>query len=251
MGRDEFFVAFFPMPKRLRLFLIAVALVLVGAFAALALAAGTGQDDPGDGAIRFDLGRQTVTGVIEARPYPVLHITEGNDRLPAGHALMLSGFGKRGAQDRANALEGRIATASGLLLTRGELDMLQVAGGDEGLSLSDPALAAPPAPVKLGRWRLAGEMCDGKCLAGAMRPGRGLAHKACANLCVTGGIPPVFVSSGALEGETFFLLAGPDGGPLTEAMLSAMAVFVTLEGEIERRGDLMVLKIDPETVAPL
>ena len=115
-----------------------------------------------------------------------------------------------------------------------------------------PAPVVPaPAAEPLGRWRLAGEMCDGKCLAGAMRPGRRLAHKACANLCVIGGVPPVFVSTQPVEGETYFLLAGPDGGPLTMDMLTHMAAFVTLEGEIERRGDLLILKIDPDTVEPI
>ena len=145
-----------------------------------------------------------------------------------------------------------MAVASGVLLTRGELLMLQARGGRNGLAPAGDA-AAVPAPVAepLGRWRLAGEMCDGKCLAGAMRPGRRLAHKACANLCVIGGVPPVFVSTKPVEGETYLLLAGPDGGPLTMEMLDHMAAFVTLEGEIERRGGLLVLKIDPATVEPI
>ena len=254
-GRDEFFVGFFPTPPRLRVFLCVVAAVLVGGVGLLAWAVGATQDDPGDGRFRFDLGRQAVTGVVEVAPYPLLRIVEGNERLPAGHTLMLSGVGKRGAQDRAGALAGKMATAAGVLLTRGDLDMLQLAGGAEGLGPASggPDLAAVslPAPEPLGRWRLAGEMCDGKCYAGAMRPGRGLAHRACAELCVDGGIPPVFVSTRPVEGAAFMLLAGPDGGPLTPQMLDDMAVFVTLEGEIERRGDLLILKIDPATVEPI
>ena len=64
-------------------------------------------------------------------------------------------------------------------------------------------------------------------------------------------MPPVFVSTKPVEGETYLLLAGPDGGPLTVEMLDHMAAFVTLEGEIVRRGGLLVLKIDPDTVEPI
>ena len=254
MNRDEFFVAFFPMPPRLRVFLLVVSALLIAAFAALAYAARSTQDDPGDGNFRFDFGRQTVTGVLEARPYPTLRIIEGNERLPAGHTLMMSGGGKRGIMGRAEPLDGQMVTVSGVILKRGELDMLQLRGGRNGLAAADsPSLASItyPAPEPLGRWRLAGEMCDGKCLAGAMRPGRRMAHKACANLCVIGGVPPVFVSTKPVEGSEFMLMAGPDGGPLTMEMLDHMAAFVELEGDLERRGDLLILKIDPKTVTPL
>ncbi|MEL6793491.1 MAG: hypothetical protein AAFP78_08565, partial [Pseudomonadota bacterium] len=221
------------------------------AFAVLAYAAGTGQDDPGEASFRFDFGRQTVTGVVQAEPYPLLYVTEGSEQIAAGTTLMMSGGDKRGMQGRAAPLDGQMATASGVMLTRGDLIMLQARGGANGLGPAEVETTAIPAPEALGRWRLAGEMCDGKCLAGAMRPGTGIAHKACANLCVIGGVPPVFVSSKPVEGETFLLMAGPDGGPLSMEMLDHMAAFVTLEGEIERRGDLLVLKVDPETVEPI
>ena len=131
--KDEFFVAFFPMPSRLRVFLLAVSALLIGAFAALAYAAGSTQDDPGDANFRFDYGRQTVTGVLEVKPYPTLRIIEGNERLPAGHTLMMSGGGKRGLMGRAEPLDGQMVTVSGIVLKRGELDMLQLRGGKNGL----------------------------------------------------------------------------------------------------------------------
>ncbi|MEM7524204.1 MAG: hypothetical protein AAF360_10690 [Pseudomonadota bacterium] len=252
---DEFFVAFFGMPPKLRIFLISVATALIAAFGVLAYAAGASQDNPGEGAFRFDFGRQTVTGVLELNPYPIIRVVVGSEQVPAGRTLMMSGAGKLGLMSRAAKLDGQIVTASGVLLQRGDLDMLQVRGGAAGLSAAkdgpDLASLTLPAPEPLGRWRLAGEMCDGKCLAGAMRPGRRLAHKACANLCVIGGVPPVFVSSTPVEGDEFMLMAGPDGGPLTMEMLDHMAAFVTLEGDLERRGDMLILKMDPASVEPI
>lgn len=245
---DEFFVGYLPVPSRLSRFLTACAALLIIGFGVLSYAAGATQDDPGDGNFRFDFGRQTVTGVIGLNPYPYLRVTEGNERVPAGHTLMLSAGGKNGIMDRAAPLEGKLATASGVILKRGELDMLQVRGGKDGLQAAagDAPLLEPVAP--LGRWRLAGEICDGKCLAGAMRPGRRLAHKACANLCIIGGVPPVFVSTQLVEGSEYMLIGGPDGKPLGQALLDNVATFISIEGELERRGDLLVLKADPATI---
>jgi hypothetical protein len=84
-----------------------------------------------------------------------------------------------------------------------------------------------------------------------MRPGTGLAHKACANLCLAGGIPPVFVSSQAVEGSEFLLLAGPDGGPLPGWLYDRTAVLLSIEGDIERRGDLLIFRVDPASVKVL
>ena len=239
------------MPGRLGVFLMQVAAVLVAGLAGAALAIGITQDDPGDGAFRFDWGRQTLTGVLQAQPYPVLHVTE-SDRYPAGHAIMLSGPGKRGVQDQAAPLDGQLVVASGVMLTRGPLTMMQVRGGDQGLLAAETAVVPnPPVPVPLGRWRLTGEICDGKCYAGAMRPGQGLSHRACANLCLTGGVPPVFVATDTVDGQAFFLIAGPEGGPVTDAILDHTAMLVEVEGQVERRGDLLVFRIDPATLEVL
>lgn len=247
---DPFFVGYLSPPVPLRRFLLGAGLASVAAFAGAGALIGATQDDPGDGAFRFDYGRQTVTGVLELNPYPLLRVTQGSEHVKEGHTLMLSAGGKRGLMGRAADLDGKLVTASGVLLARGDLDMLQVRGGKQGLAPAEgeaPTLTREP----LGRWRLAGEICDGKCLAGAMRPGRGLAHKACANLCLIGGVPPVFVSTQPVEGSEFLMIAGPDGGPLPASIYDRVGQFVSLEGSIERRGDLLVFSVDPATVEAL
>lgn len=245
--REPFFVGWATPPQGLRGFLVWVAAGLVGLFAALGYLLAATQDDPGDGAFRFDWSRQTVVGVLESRPYPLLHVLE-SERFPQGHTLLLSGNGKRGAQDRSAALDGRLVRASGIVLKRGELDMLQLRGGAEGLSAAEGTEAALPEVQPLGRWRITGEICDGKCYAGAMRPGRGLAHKACANLCLNGGVPPVFVATDDIDGMPFLLMADAEGGPVTERILDHTATLVEIEGAVERRGGLLVFRIDPESI---
>ncbi|MEP2027673.1 MAG: hypothetical protein ABJI96_03075 [Paracoccaceae bacterium] len=248
--KKPFFVGYLPIPKGLRSYLLGIVALFIASFAITGLVIGATQDDPGDGAFRFDYGRQTVTGVVELTPYPVLRVTEGNERLETGHTIMLSASGKNNVDDRAKPLEGKLAKVSGIVLQRGDLDMLQLRGGRQGIAAADgeaPEVLTEP----LGRWKIAGEICDGKCLAGAMRPGRGLAHKACANLCLIGGVPPVFVSTQPIEGSEFLLITGPDGGELPKSAYDYVAQYVSLEGDVERRGDLLVLRMDPATLEVL
>jgi hypothetical protein len=250
--KDEapFFIGYLDPPRALRPFLIAVAVFLVLGFAGAGLLLGAVQEEPEAAAFRFDWGPQTLEGVLRLDPYPTLFVTEGTERVAAGTTVMLAGVGKTGVQERTTFLNGRRVRASGIILKRGELDMMQVSGGEASLAaLPGYGPAVPGEP--LGRWRLAGEICDGKCLAGAMRPGQGPAHKACANLCLVGGIPPVFVASAPLAGEEFLLIGGPDGGPLPDALYDQVATLVELEAEVERRGDILVMRVDPATVREL
>lgn len=248
MKDKPFFVGYLNIPEGLRHFLIVAAAAVIGILLGTGWVLGSGQDDPGTGAVRGDFGRQTVTGVIELSPYPLLHVTEGTERIAAGRTLMMTSAGKAGAGPRGDALEGQMATASGVIIQRGDLEMLQLRGGARGLGPSEATLSAIPAPEPLGRWRLTGEICDGKCLAGAMRPGRGLSHKACANLCLLGDVPPVFVSTQAVEGSEFLLITGPDRTKLPPEAYDFVAQYVSVEGEITRHGDLLVFALDPKTL---
>jgi len=248
-ARESFFIGFLSPDRALARFLAGVGIGLVAMFAGLGWLLAATQDDPGDGAFRWDWGPQTVVGRLEARPYPILHVSQ-SERFPAGHTLMLSGPGKRGVQPRADALDGQIVRVMGIALTRGALDMIQVSGQPDGLLPAEAGATAPPLPERqdLGRWRVTGEICDGKCYTGAMRPGAGLAHKACANLCLLGGVPPVFVATDAIDGQSHLLLADADGGPVTAQVMELTALLVEAEGRVERRGGILVFRIDPARV---
>ena len=244
--KESFFVGWDRPPPALRPFLVTAAASLVGVFMVAGYLAAATMSDPGNGAFRFDWGRQTLTGVMQAAPYPMLHVLD-SERFETGHTLLLSGGGKRGVQSRAAGLDGQVVQLSGVALKRGALDMIQLRGGRNGLAASEGE-GAGPAPVDLGRWRLTGEICDGKCYAGAMRPGTGLAHKACANLCLIGGVPPVFVITDRVDGEEFLVLASEDGGNITDAVLSHTALLVEIEGRVERHGAVLIFRIDPATI---
>jgi hypothetical protein len=243
-----FFIGWASLPAALAVPLTFVAAALIAGFAALALGLGASTGDPGPGGFDWAAGRLEMAGVIQARPYPILRLPP-SEAHPQGHAVMLAGVGKVGAQVPAAPLDGKVATAAGFLIKRGDLDMLQL-DGPEGLvaaaSVADAvATVAPPPATPLGRYRLTGELCDGKCYAGAMRPGTGLAHKACANLCLAGGLPLVFVSTGPVEGQTFFLVGDAAGGePAAEDYRDLVARLVEIEADVEKVDDLLVLKTD-------
>jgi hypothetical protein len=61
----------------------------------------------------------------------------------------------------------------------------------------------------------------------------------------------VFVSSQPVDGETFLLITGPDGRALPTEAYDYVARYVSLEGEIERRGNLLIIAVDPQTMEVL
>lgn len=193
------------------------------------------QDDPGGGT--DSATEVTLEGVLVALPYPTLTLPAAGGE--TARTILLSGAGKMAPEFDA-ALDGRTVRATGYMLNRGALEMLQVT---EPLRRADADLSMPPSQ-DIGTWRITGEICDGKCLAGAMRPGSGIAHRACANVCVTGGVPPVFLATGPVEGRNHLLLADPGGGPLVERFRGLTALHVTLEGMVEQRGSILIFKPD-------
>ena len=254
-SNEVFFAGWGKVPKQLRLFLMSFALSLIAFFGVVSYLISATQNDPGDAAF---FGSAKAVGILQAKPYPILHVMESKT-YKSGQIVMLNGNGKRGVIDRAADLDGKVVRISGFRLKRGDLDAMQLRGGMNGLrqvevmdGMSKSNMTAGGFEIKvkqLGRWKLSGEICDGKCLTGAMRPGRGLAHKACANLCLTGGVPPVFVSSSPVEGSEFLMMANEDGEAVTEDVLQHTATYVEIDGDIERRGNLLVFKISPETIS--
>ena len=213
-------------------FLLSTLLVLLLGFGALAFALGVTVDDPGGGDFTGD---KDISGVMIADPYPMI-VTDGDH-----HTLLLSGGGKRGVQAEARPLDGQHVRVTGAGVKRGDRDMLLV----DTLAAS-PGEAPAPAPARqaLGTWRLTGEICDGKCVLGVMRQGNRLAHKACANVCLIGGVPPVLVTTTPVLGTRYVLMGDPDNHGLPDAFRDHVAVLRAMDGLLERVGDALVFRTD-------
>jgi hypothetical protein len=233
---DHFFIGWSSHSFRLlhRRMLLVAALLLV-TMTGLALALGASIGDPGSGAFG---NNGTVTGVVIAQPYPVL-ILDPDAAHPLGHAMLLAGGGKIGVQDAATPLNGSRVRIDGLVVKRGTLDMLLV----WNMQRAD-GNAAMPRSESLGRWRLTGEICDGKCYSGVMRPGAGLAHKACANVCLMAGVPPVLVTTAPVAGSQFLLLADAMGHALPDALRDHVAILQRMDGDVVRVADLLIFRTD-------
>jgi len=243
--QEPFFVGWGKVPKALRLFLASCAALLLIGFGAAAYVTSATQTDTGSGAF---MGSTEVIGILQNSPYPILHVIQSK-HFERGDTILLSGSGKRGAFEQAQGLDGQIVQANGFRMDRGDLHGMQLRNGKKGLKMAeDQSLAMDITVEPLGRWRLEGEVCDGKCLSGAMRPGNGLAHRACASLCLLGDVAPVFVSSGPVDGGEFLLMANEDGVAVTQQVLDYTALLIGVEGEVERRGGMLVFKIAPETI---
>ncbi|MGV1761729.1 hypothetical protein ACQZ6F_32060 [Rhizobium sp. A22-96] len=240
-----FFVGYFKkVPADVKALMIGFVVFFIAGMASASVFLSLSTESPGAGSYADELHGEHLIGRMEVAPYPILRVP-GNGGQPA-RAIMLGGSGKFGVDDRALPLSGKAVEVGGIFVKRGDLEMLLVGGGDDlkTARVQRSVLPAVSSPQDLGRWRLTGEICDGKCSGGAMKPGKGLAHKACANLCISGGVPPVFVSTAPVDGHIFFLLAAKDGGPMPKGLLDKTSVPVVLEGTIERRDDLLIFKVE-------
>ena len=239
-GHDDFYVGWAErLPPGEGGFLAKVAGGFLVGLLLLSLGLARTMDDSGAG---VPGGEVTLRGTLTGLPYALLHVAPDAAH-PQGHAVMLAAVGKFPVVV-APELEGRAVEVKGWLVRRGTLEMVQMTAEPVRVD----AIPALPAVEKLGRWRLTGEICDGQCYAGLMRPGTGIAHRACASFCLVGGVPPVFVTTAPISGTSFLVMADAAGGTVGKAMYDYVGLRVRLDGEVERRGDVLVFRADFRSV---
>ncbi len=249
-GGDEFYIGYQRQApaglSRFQRWTVA-ALLLAAAVVAVALAALQSDFDPG--VFEFGVVRD-FAGVVHERPHPLLLVDRPGHNLPEPSRFLLVAAGKHGADGEVAGLDGRRVRLRGTLIHRQGQTMVEVVAGS--VEPTGDATARPAAgAVDLGVQTLRGEIVDSKCYLGVMKPGRGKPHRACATLCIRGGIPPVLrVETGSGE-YRHFLLTDEAGGVINHRLLDLIAVPVEIAGRVLRTGDLLVLEIDPTTIRRL
>ena len=251
---SEFYVGYLKMPPSLARFLRWVAPGLIMTGLAVAYCLSGSQNDPGGGVWHDEA--QVLVGRVSATPYPMLRVPS---KQPGGavETVLLVSEGKHGAGERVAGMEGKIAKVRGTILERDGHRMLELADDqpmvrDDSPTAADvdrlPASQPPNADAPPRRVTLRGEIIDPKCYSGAMKPGEGKAHKECATLCISGGIPPMFVTFDAAGRRHYYLLTDSDGralrGEAIDRLLPFVADAVEISGVQEQRGDLAILRVD-------
>jgi hypothetical protein len=249
-GGDDFYIGYrHRAPSGLARFLrrTVVALGLSAAVVAAALAGLQGAFDPGV----FEFGvLRDFEGVIDERPHPLLLVDRPGRAGGEPSRFLLVAAGKHGAGEEVDGLDGRRVRLHGTLIHRQGQTMVELVGGS--VEAIDGGAAPPPGgAVDLGIQTLRGEIVDSKCFLGVMKPGRGNSHRACATLCIRGGIPPVMRVETAGGEHRHFLLTDEAGGAVNDRVLDLIAVPVEITGRVLRAGDLLVLETDPRTIRRL
>lgn len=245
-----FYVGYLPLPGAARRFLVPWLAANFVLLAAVGVVLAQQQRDPGDGA--WDTATPvTYEGVLTLDPYPLLHVMDAEEAEGPLTVIPIE-MAKLGSQERLADMGDRRVRLTGFPIRRGGRVVLGLEAGEGAVEAMGPASPADEfAPVALGTHTLVGEIVDPQCFLGAMKPGEGKPHKVCATLCITGGIPPVFVVRDEAGGTTTYLLMTADGGAFPPSHYGYIADAIEVAGAVERRGDLLVLLADLSSIRRL
>lgn len=225
--RDEFYVGYLPTPRGVARLALGAAMALLLCLSIVAAMTSTLQRDPGDGVWEVEVSE--FTGAVRFAPAPHVLTPDG--------AILIVDFNKFGARPR---LEGAsFATLRGTVIARDGVRLLELLPGDEAIREAEggETPASAPAWLAAGVESLAGEITDPKCFLGAMKPGRGITHRSCAALCISGGIPPLFVVERADGVYRAIVLVNADGSPIGGDARERLLTFVGERG-VEITGEV-------------
>jgi len=206
------------------------------------------------GASVFEWGtHKTFSGILQAQPYPHLLVSRpGNaNGLPRFSTYYIVAPWKFGLDQKAiEPFDGKSVTLKGTLIYRGNQTMIEVLPGSIQMTNVAAATALPEA-MPLGKQTLVGEIVDSKCFLGVMNPGQLTPHRACAIRCISGGVPPVLLVRQKDGPAIYLLLVSADGKPVNKRVLDMVAEPLEITGEVERQGELLILRADPVTYRKL
>lgn len=237
MSEDEFFIGWAETPDKDRRFFMMAGLGLITATGATAGGLAAFQRSGGRGLWTAGDIREW-RGVVTAEPYGMLYTTDidGTQR-----TALLGCQGKCGVKARIGALAGKPVIVRGSLIQRGAHAMIAVIDGinwiEEDIQ-GNPSLYAAPTSSHLKAVTLRGQILDTKCWFGAMKPAAGKVHKACASLCIRGGIPPGFYAQDMHKQKALMILTD-QGDSFGADILEYVADPVEITGTLRQQGDVV------------
>jgi hypothetical protein len=243
---NEFYVGYLPKsPTALARFVRKVIVALGFLAVTVALVLVVGQMPFANSA--FEYGKlRSLEGVVVSRPFPTLLVARPGEtgQQDKYSRYLLVAPGKHGADDLVAGFDGKRVRLKGQLIYREGGTMVEITPGS--ITVVDTAPADQETTRDLGAVSVTGEIVDSKCYLGAMNPGQGKVHRDCAARCLSGGIPPIFVTT---DGYEQFLLIGLDGRALGRDVLREfIAEPIQIQGELLKTGSTQLLKVDPSAL---
>ncbi len=188
----------------------------------------------------FEFGQERdFSGIIKAQPYPTLLVREGASL----SQFLLVASGKHGAD--VNQFDGKNVKLKGSRILRDGMTMIEIVDGSIQSETSADKENLPTSD--LGAFTLAGEIVDSKCYLGVMNPGNTKPHRECAALCISGGIPPMFVARDEMGNKIALLLVSAEDKAVNQEILDFVAEPVKITGQVLREGEQLIFRADPQT----
>jgi hypothetical protein len=238
---NEFFVGYLKAPQSI----VSFYKIVVPIFLLIAIAVGVwlslNQQSAGKGVAELS-NQSTMSGYLTLDPYPVLHHVGEEKR----SVILVDRF-KKSANDLLQPYANQWITVSGLPIDRGDWVMLQVPADAEVQVVSNK-MGLEVSDQYLGEVTFEGEIIDSKCFLGVMKPGGGKVHRACARLCLLGGVPPMLAVKNQQGERLGYLLMNEDGSSASIPLSDKVAVPVRLSGTLLQRGELQYVRLNASNV---
>ena len=242
---NDFYVGYLPKaPAALARFVRKVIIVLGLLAVTAALVLVVGQMQFANSA--FEYGKlSSFEGIVVTRPFPTLLVARPGQvgQQDKYSRYLLVAPGKHGADDLVASFDGKQVRLQGQLIYREGGTMVEITPGS--MAVIDNAPTVQATTSDLGTVTVTGEIVDGKCYLGVMNPGQGKVHRDCAARCLSGGIPPIFITT---DGHEQFLLVGLDGRALgRDALREFIGEPITIRG-VRVNGNRPILSGGTNTI---
>ncbi|MBE8163098.1 MAG: hypothetical protein HAW63_03840 [Bdellovibrionaceae bacterium] len=249
MNKEQtFFVGYLALPKKYSRFLKLFLPFLFVALLVLSYVLSSYKNAPNKGKGWDPTGKTAITvkAWLLTKPYVLARFKHQSKVYTA----ILTAMDKRGIKNRVKGLHNQWVKLTGIMTHYEGRFVFNILDGKEAIVAlkTKPTISKTIFKKSFGLKTLQGEVIDPKCYVGAMKPGLGKTHKACATLCIKGGIPPALLVQDQLFKERFYLLLDENGQAVLESILPFVGDQVQLQGEVQRWGDLWFYKMKKNSI---
>ena len=241
---DEFYVGYLlNIPSKIKRFLFILIPLLVASLIGLSLILPIVHNQYFNGQYT---GFQEFEGFLVAKPVPHLvvpRLGQTNDE-NAYSRYVLAATNKASVNPKVLEFAGKWVKLRAIPVFRDNMTLLAVSSKTPPEEINPLAVetSALTTGKSLGEYNLTGEIVDTKCHLGVMNPGHSKTHRQCAIRCISGGVPVSLRIRDRNGDIIYLLLVDQNGEAFNDRILDVVGEPVQILGEVEKYGDLFVLK---------